>query len=195
MYDTLTAAILTHQRDVVDGRLWLVDVDFETGKRINRKQDELSSFYGGLLAQGGAPAIGAQVTRSWSWLQDKFGVLPEGYDVATGAVTYKTNSLRPELADAAFNHWLIDRDDRWRHIARTHYLAMKSANRARYGYADLADVTTSRKVQKDHCPGYWWSEQMKYYYLMFAAVPRFDYANNYLSTEGNVLLGFKGARA
>lgn len=195
MYDTLTAAILKHQRDVVDGRLWLVDVDFETGTRINREQDELSSFYGGLLAQGGARAGGAQVTRSWSWLQNRFGVLPEGYDVATGTVTYKTNSLRPELADAAFNHWLLDRDDSWRQIARAHYLAMKSANRARYGYADLADVTTTPKAQKDHCPGYWWSEQMKYYYLMFAAAPRFDYAKNYLTTEGNVLLGFKRAHA
>lgn len=191
MYEVLTAAILEHQRDVVDGRLWIADVDFETGVRINCEQDELSSFYGGLLAQGGAPAVGEQVTRSWAWLQDRFGVLPEGYDVASGNVTYKTNSLRPELADAAFNHWLLDRDDRWREIARTHFLAMKAANRATFGYADLADVTTSPKAQKDHCPGYWWSEQMKYYYLMFADAKRFDYRHNYLSTEGNVLLGFK----
>jgi mannosyl-oligosaccharide alpha-1,2-mannosidase len=68
---------------------------------------------------------------------------------------------------------------------------MKAANRARYGYADLADVTTSPKVQKDHCPGYWWSEQMKYYWLIFADTPRFDYRRNYLSTEGNVLLGLR----
>ena len=42
----------------VGGRLWFVDVDFETGERINWEQDELSSFYGGLLAQGGAPREG-----------------------------------------------------------------------------------------------------------------------------------------
>jgi mannosyl-oligosaccharide alpha-1,2-mannosidase len=31
---------------------------------------------------------------------------------------------------------------------------------------------------------------MKYYYLLFSDTPRFDYKKNYLSTEGNVLLGF-----
>jgi mannosyl-oligosaccharide alpha-1,2-mannosidase len=30
---------------------------------------------------------------------------------------------------------------------------------------------------------------MKYWYLMFADCPRFDYRNNYLSTEGAVLRG------
>ena len=53
----------------------------------------------------------------------------------------------------------------------------------------MADVTAEPKRQADHCPGYWWSEQMKYYYLLFADTPRFDYRHNYLSTEGNVLKG------
>ncbi len=85
-------------------------------------------------------------------------------------------------------HWLLDRDKRWRLIARDHYLAMKRWNRARFGYTDMADVVAKR--QADHCPGYWWSEQMKYYWLMFADCRRFDYRRNYLTTEGNVLLGF-----
>ncbi len=189
MYEVCTAAILRHQRDIVDGRLWLADVDFETGERLSREQDELASFYSGLLAQGGDAAEGRAVTEAWAWLQSRYGILPEGFDTATGKVTSPTNSLRPELADAAFNLWLLDRNPRWRELGRTHYLAMKRWNRAPYGYAVMADVTT--KTQADHCPGYWWSEQMKYYYLLFADCPRFDYRRNYLSTEGNVLLGFK----
>jgi mannosyl-oligosaccharide alpha-1,2-mannosidase len=195
MYDTLTAAILRHQRDVFEGRLWYADVDFETGARINREQDELSSFYGGLLHQGGNPAEGKAYTASWTWLQDKFGVLPEGYDLDSGRVTYKTNSLRPELADAAFNHWLLDRDERWRHLCETHFRNMQASSRAAYGYTDLKDVTIAPKTQADHCPGYWWSEQMKYYWLIFADTPRFDYRRNYLSTEGNVLLGLKRGKS
>lgn len=69
-------------------------------------------------------------------------MLPEGFDYGSGRVTQKSNSLRPELADAAFNLWLLDRAPRWRMIGRTHYLNMKAANRAAYGYADLADVTS-----------------------------------------------------
>lgn len=189
MYKVCTAAILKHQSVRHGGHLWFADVDFGTGKRLSSEQDELASFYGGLLAQGGAAGEGAAYTRAWSMVQDRFGILPEGYDYATGKPTYLTNALRPELADAAFNHWLLDRGEEWRQIARTHYLAMKRWNRARHGYADMVDIVAKR--QADHCPGYWWSEQMKYYYLMFADCPRFDYGSNYLTTEGNILKGLR----
>jgi mannosyl-oligosaccharide alpha-1,2-mannosidase len=191
MYDVCTAAILRHQQVWKRGRLWIADVDFETGKVVSTEQDELASFYGGLLAQGGAMKDGAALTETWSALQNRFGVLPEGFDYGTDRPTAPTNSLRPELADAAFNLWLIDRNPRWREIGWRHFLAMKRWNKARFGYTDLADVTTTPKRQADHCPGYWWSEQMKYYYLLFSDTPRFDYSKNYLSTEGNVLLGFR----
>ncbi len=191
MYDSCTAAILAHQQAWKDGQLWFADVDFETGQVVSTEQDELASFYGGLLGQGGAMREGAAYTESWAAVQDRFGVLPEGYDYASGRPTQLTNALRPELADSAFTLWLIDRHPRWREIGRRHYLAMKASNRAPHGYTDLADVTTTPKRQADHCPGYWWSEQMKYYYLLFADTPRFDYRRNYLSTEGNVLLGFR----
>jgi mannosyl-oligosaccharide alpha-1,2-mannosidase len=191
MYRVLTAAILKHQPARVRGHLWIPDVDFETGKRINWEQDELGSFYGGLLAQGGAAATGAEHTRRWAALQQKYGVLPEEIDVESGRILSATNSLRPELADAAFNHWLLDGREEWRLIIRDHYLAMKRWNRGRYGYASLADVTANPKIQSDHCPAYWWSEQMKYYYLAFANSPRVDYRRLYLTTEGNVLRGFR----
>lgn len=189
MYDVLTTAILQHQVQHSGGHLWFVDTDFETGKRLSTEQDELASFYGGLLAQGGAVATGAAYTRAWASVQAKYGILPEGYDFATGKPTYVTNSLRPELVDAAFNHWLIDRRVEWRLLGRQHYLNMKRWNRAKYGYTDMADVVTRK--QADHCPGYWWSEQMKYYWLLFSDTKRFDYRRNYLSTEGNVFLGFR----
>jgi mannosyl-oligosaccharide alpha-1,2-mannosidase len=191
MYRTCTAAILRHQPQRIGHRLWFVDVDFETGKRTNWDQDELASFYGGLLGQGGAMREGAAYTRSWTDVQKLYGVLPEEIDASALKATSVTNSLRPELADAALNLWLLDRSEEWRIVARDHYLAMKRWNRARYGYATLADVTASPKLQSDHCPGYWWTEQMKYYYLIFSDTPRFDYRRNYLSTEGNVLRGFR----
>ena len=191
MYEVCTAAILKHQQEVVDGDLWIRDVDFETGELIDRRQDELASFYGGLLAQGGAPRQGAAYTRAWARVQDRFGVLPEEYDYGTRRVTMVTNELRPELADSAFNLWLLDGDERWRDLTAKHFAAMKRWNKARYGYTDMADVTSDPKRQGDHCPGYWWSEQMKYYWLIFSDTPRFDYKHNYLTTEGNVLQGFR----
>jgi mannosyl-oligosaccharide alpha-1,2-mannosidase len=191
MYDACTAAILAHQREMKDGDLWFPDLDFETGAIISRRQDELASFYGGLLTQGGNAREGAAYTLSWSKVQDRFGILPEEYDYESETATQVTNALRPELADSCFTTWLIDHDERWRVIAAQHFEAMKRWNKTIYGYTDMADVTSDPKRQADHCPGYWWSEQMKYYWLIFADAPRFDYRRNYLSTEGNVLRGFR----
>jgi mannosyl-oligosaccharide alpha-1,2-mannosidase len=191
MYRACTSAILKHQPLRKGSNLWFGNVDFETGKPLDSEQDELGSFYGGLLAQGGDPVMGAAHTRSWAKVQTRYGVLPESIDSTDMRALSKTNDLRPELADAAFSHWLLDRREEWRLIVRDHYLAMKRWNKARYGYADLADVTANPKIQSDHCPGYWWSEQMKYYYLIFADTPRVDYRRLYLSTEGNILRGLR----
>jgi mannosyl-oligosaccharide alpha-1,2-mannosidase len=196
MYRACTAAILAHQPDRLNGQLWFADVDMNTGARASTEQDELAAFYGGLLAQGGQIGDGAAYTESWAAVQDRFGVLPETYDYASGVAVAKTNALRPELADAALTLWLVTRDERWRAIGATHFRNMVRWNKARFGYADLADVTAVPKTQADHCPGYWWSEQTKYYWLLFSDTPRLDYRRAYLSTEGNVLRGFKrGVRA
>jgi mannosyl-oligosaccharide alpha-1,2-mannosidase len=191
MYRDCTDAILNHQPVRRGANLWFANVDFETGKPLDSEQDELGSFYGGLLAQGGDAVMGAAHTRTWARVQARYGVLPESIDFTDLSALSTKNDLRPELADAAFNHWLLDRREEWRHICRDHFLAMKRWNKARYGYADLADVTASPKVRSDHCPGYWWSEQMKYYYLIFADTPRVDYRRLYLSTEGNILRGLR----
>src|SRR5947209_6159763 len=189
MYQACTAAILKHQPLRRGANLWFANVDFETGMPLDTEQDELGSFYGGLLSQGGDAAIAAAHTRTWARVQARYGVLPESVDSTDMRALSVRNDLRPELADAAFNHWLIDRREEWRHLVRDHYLAMKRWNKARFGYADLVDVTA--KVQDDHCPGYWWSEQMKYYYLIFADTPRVDYRRLYLSTDGNILRGLR----
>ncbi len=58
------------------------------------------------------------------------------------------------------------------------------------GLTIVDDIIRPMK-QGDLCPGYWWSEQMKYYWLLFSDTDCFDYKTNYLSTEGNVLVGLK----
>jgi mannosyl-oligosaccharide alpha-1,2-mannosidase len=190
-YDTLTAAIIRNQAETVRGRLWFAQVDAFTGAKTSRTQSELAAFYAGLLAQGGDVARGRAYHTSWNAVQDRYGVLPEGIDYTTLAATSRGNQLRPEFADSAFMLWLITRDELYRNRAFTHYQNMKATSRVRFGYTILTDVTTNPVRRGDFCPGYWWSEQLKYYWLIFGNARRFDYTNNYLSTEGNI---FRGAR-
>ena len=190
-YDTLVPGILNHQSEVVDGHLWFAQVDAFTGEILSREQSELGSFFAGLLAEGGDVATGRRYHDSWNVVQNRYGVLPEGIDYSTLAATSKGNQLRPEFADAAFSLWLETGDELYRRRSRKHYELMKRTSKVRYGYTILTDVTTHPVVRGDFCPGYWWSEQLKYYWLIFGDARRFDYRDHYLSTEGNLL---KGAR-
>ncbi len=190
-YDVHTAAIVKYQATRVDGRLWFPQVDFETGAILDHHQSELASFYAGLLAQGGAMQLGKDYLASWTDVQARYGVLPEGYDYAKAAPDRITNELRPEFVDSCLNLFLLEPDDRWRELARLHYENMKATSRAKYGFTIVDDITAKPMKQGDLCPGYWWSEQMKYYWLLFSSTDRFDYKTNYLSTEGNVFVGLK----
>lgn len=191
MYDVHTAAIVRYQAQEVNGDLWFPQVDFETGAVQDHHQSELAAFYAGLLVQGGDMQRGKAYLASWADVQARYGVLPEGYDYTKVSPDRVTNELRPEFVDSCLNLFLLEPDDRYRDLARIHYENMKKTSRAPYGFTILDDITTKPMKQGDLCPGYWWSEQMKYYWLLFSDTERFDYKTNYLSTEGNVFVGLK----
>jgi Glycosyl hydrolase family 47 len=190
-YRTHTEAILGRQAIDIDGRLWFNTVDYETGVETSREQSELASFYAGLLGQSGYRLLGRSYLRSWGAALRRFPILPEGLDPETFAATQPGNQLRPEYVDSAFNLWLTDGRDRWVDIAADYYRRMKRTSRVENGYTILTDVTTDPPQQGDLTSGYWYSENMKYYWLMFARARRFDYRSNYLSTEGNIFRGLR----
>jgi mannosyl-oligosaccharide alpha-1,2-mannosidase len=185
------AAQLAHQAKRYDGRLWFPQVDFETGAVLSTAQSELAAYYAGLLGQVGHRKEGDDYLASFTEMQATFGVIPESIDVATRQPRRKQTGLRPEYPDACLNLWLENRDARYRQLAAIHYREMKTTSRAAFGYTALKDITTRPMTQGDNCPGYWWSEQMKYYYLLFSDTPRIDYGQLQLSTEANVLRGFR----
>ena len=152
---------------------------------------ELTAFYAGLLGQAGNFALGNAYLDSWTSLLSRYRVLPEVVDPLSGVATGKGNALRPEYVDSCFNLWLLTRDERYRRLAFAYYLRQKADSRVPNGWTVIDDVTTTPATHGDLTSGYWYSEQMKYWYLMFSGTERFDYRNNYLSTEGNV---FRGVR-
>jgi mannosyl-oligosaccharide alpha-1,2-mannosidase len=190
-YDVHAAAILKHQAELLDGRLWFAQVDFETSARLDTHQSELAAFYAGLLAKAGDLDHAQVYLNSWADVQARFAVLPEGFDYGTFEATRPTNELRPEFADSCLALYVHGGGEREQQLGRIHFENMKRTSRARFGYTIIDNITTRPMRQGDLCPGYWWAEQMKYYWLLFSNTPRFDYANNYLSTEGKVLVGLR----
>ncbi|WP_084699998.1 glycoside hydrolase family 47 protein [Streptacidiphilus anmyonensis] len=195
-YRMLNAAVLRHQVVRVAGRLWFRAVDFRSGRPDGTatRQQELGSFYAGLLAKGGAPEQGAAYFDSWTAVLDRYPVLPESVDCATMRPVDRSGLLRPEYANAAFDLWRATGLDRYRQAAYRWFTAMRERQRVPGGYTTLRDVTAppgSPHSYGDLTPGYWFAENLKYLWLMFSATPRFDYRVGLLSTEGKALAGLR----
>ncbi|WP_084729056.1 glycoside hydrolase family 47 protein [Streptacidiphilus neutrinimicus] len=195
-YRTLNAAVLRHQAVRVGGRLWFRTVDFRSGRPsgVGTCQQQLGSFYAGLLARSGTPEQGADYFDSWTAVLDRHPVLPESVDCATLAPVDRGGLLRPEYANAAFDLWRATGLDRYRQAAYRWFTAMRERQRVPGGYTTLGDVTAppgSPNAYGDLTPGYWFAENLKYLWLMFSATPRFDYRAGLLSTEGKALVGLR----
>ncbi|MGK4584583.1 glycoside hydrolase family 47 protein [Kitasatospora sp. HPMI-4] len=188
-YRMLTDAVLKYQAERRDGALWFRQVDFGTGKTTGHDQSELASFYAGLLGKGGDLAAGRDYYRSWTGLLDRYQLLPEVVDYASGQVRSARNDLRPEYANSAFDLWRLTGADEYRQTAYRYFQAVRARHKVPGGYTVAEDVTTSPVRLGDLMPGYWFAENLKYLYLMFAAAPRFDYRTGLLSTEGKLVRG------
>jgi len=191
-FQTLTAALQERQWDTVDGRHWYRQVQFQTGTLINNRESELSAFWAGSLAEAGMRKEADQLLDSFKSVLDRYGLFPEEWDYTDMSIVDPSYQLRPEYADACLALFVVSGGaDLYRQRAYQLYQAMKAGCRVDNGYTVVTDITARPMTQGDLTPAYWFSENMKYFYLLFSNTPRFDYRHNYLSTEGKVLVGLR----
>ncbi|MET7620652.1 glycoside hydrolase family 47 protein [Streptomyces sp. NPDC005408] len=194
-YQTLTTAVLQRLGETYNGRLWFKAVDMNTGGLVSRYQSELTAFYAGLLAQGGSVSEGESYHSSWAAALAQHRLPPEGINYTTFAATSNEYQLRPEYVDSALFLWLATGNEVYRDRAKWLWDGQKAHCKVAGGYTIVSNMTTTPTTKGDLTPGYWYSENMKYFYLLWAGAPRFDYSANYLTTEGNVLRGINRAAA
>lgn len=188
-YRLLTDAVLRRQSEQRDGRLWFCQVDSASGEVVGRGQSELGAFYAGLLGKGGDRGRGEEYYRSWTQLLDRYPVLPEAVDFTGLQVTAPGNELRPEYVNSSFDLWRLTGDAVYKQTAYRYFRGLRDHLRVPGGYTVATDVTSTPMRLGDLTPGYWFAENPKYLYLMFARTPRFDHRTGLLSTEGKILRG------
>ncbi|WP_194818389.1 glycoside hydrolase family 47 protein [Nocardia sp. XZ_19_385] len=188
-YKLLTGAVLEHQWEEYGGRAWFRQVDYANGNVVGRAASALGAFYPGLLAKSGNLLAAKDFHRTWSLLLDEYPVLPEVIDYSGPTVRDPRNDLRPEYVNSAFDLWRVTGDAAHQDSAYRYFQGLRTHLRVPGGYTVAEDVTTRPMRLGDLTPGYWFAENLKYLYLMFAAAPRFDYRSGLLSTEGKLLRG------
>jgi len=189
-FTTLTAALQKRQWDVQDGRYWYRQVAFQTGTLVSNRESELAAFWAGSLAEAGMKKEADQFLDSVTSVLNRYELFPEEWDYIDLSIVDPAYQLRPEYADSCLALFVASGgSERYRQRAYRLYHAMKANCRVENGCTIVSDITTRPMTLGDLTPGYWFSENMKYFYLLFSNTPRFDYQHNYLSTEGKVLVG------
>lgn len=188
-FQTIMGAVLEHLSIDVNGHLWFATVDMNTGAQVSHVQSELAVDEVEPMAYGGYVTPARAYHDSWKAALDTgmYRVLPESLDPATFEPIDKGNQLRPEYVDSAMFLWFTTGDKVFVDRAAEYYKNVKATSLTPNGYTILTDVVA--ETQGDFTSAYWFSENMKYYYIMFGRPQRFNYTNNYFDTEGNVLKG------
>lgn len=193
-FTLLNDALTRHSLETYQGNAWYKQVDFTTGALVGRRQSELASFWGEVLAHSGDVPLGAAYYRSWTAVLDRYPVLPEEIDYTTFAATSTGNQFRPEYVNASFDLHFTTHDPVYARTAWQYFQGMKNNARVPNGYTIVDNVTTTPMVLGDLFPAYGFAENFKYLYLIFADTPRFDTRDFYLSTEGKILKGMRPGR-
>lgn len=188
-YRTLTDAILQRMATTVNGRLWFRQVNMNTGAQVGTNQSELTAFYAGLLGQGGNLSQGESYHSSWAAVLGQHRLPPESVNPSNLGALSTQYQLRPEYIDSALFLWLLTGNEVYRTRSQEMWNRQKTHCKVANGYAIVTNMTTTPTTKGDLTPGYWYAENMKYYYLLWAGAPRFNYTTNYFTTEGNVLRG------
>ncbi|GAA4992207.1 glycoside hydrolase family 47 protein [Kitasatospora paranensis] len=186
-YRLLTDAVARRQLEQRGGYAWYRQVDYASGKTVGRQASELGSFYAGLLGKGGDLAAARDYYGTWTMILGNNAVVPEAIDYGSASVVSGRNDLRPEYVNSSFDLWRLTGEASFKETAYRYFQGLRDNLRVPGGYTVADEVSPVRRG--DLTPGYWFAENPKYLYLMFAAAPRFDYRSGLLSTEGKLLRG------
>jgi hypothetical protein len=190
-FSVLTDGVLDHQAERYNDQLWFKKVDFRTGELVAREQSELAIFYAGLLGEAGQFDLAREYHDSWTAVVEKYDLPPGSIDYSDLSALSTGYFLRPEYVDSAFILYTKTGEEIYRDRTRLLYENMKQHCRVENGYTIITDLTTRPMTKGDLTSGYWWSENMKYFYLAFADSSRFNYDDYYVTTEANVLRGIQ----
>ncbi|MEV8098406.1 glycoside hydrolase family 47 protein [Kitasatospora sp. NPDC085879] len=188
-YKLLIGAVLRYQLEHQGGYAWYKQVDYGTGRTTGRGASELGSFFPGLLGKGEDMDAAVDYYNTWTMILDNNPVVPEAIDYGNATVRSARNDLRPEYVNSSFDLWMLTGEQRFKETAYAYFAGLRDRLRVPGGYTVADDVTTEPLRRGDLTPGYWFAENTKYLYLMFAAAPRFDYRSGLLSTEGKLMRG------
>ena len=160
------AAINAHLLDSSAAGFWYGHADMNTGKRTKTWFGALDAFFPAVLALYGDVSRAGRLMQSCYGMWARFGIEPEQYNYATGAVEKAPYYLNPEIIESAYYLHKRTGDTVYLHMGKTFLDSLITYCRTDEGYAELKSVITKEK--SDRMEPYFMAETMKYLFLLFS---------------------------
>ena len=186
MWNTSIAAINKYIKDETDSTLWYAQVNMNTGQKVNSYINVWDAFFPGLLALSGDLKDAAKNQDSWDKLWDKYHMLPERYNYATGEIINPRYTLNPENMESAYYLYNFTKDEKYKKRILKYYRDIYNYCRTDVAYTTINDVRTKEKG--DVMETFFIAETMKYIYLTFAGEKVFDLNKYVFTTEAHPFL-------
>ena len=135
------------------------------GYRYNHNIESLAAFWPGVLALYGDVEGAKHHWLPWHVLWQRYGALPERYNVKAQKISVPDYPLRPEHVESTYMLYQATKDHTFLDASAMMLDTLANKTASKCGFAPLANVVTGK--QKNRMDSFWISETLKYFYLTF----------------------------
>ena len=183
MWKASIEAVNKYLADQAPTGFWYGQANMNTGARVGTDFGSLDAFFAGTLALSGDLGRAAKLEDSAYKMWTTFGIEPEEMNYRTMKVSYNGYALRPEIIESAYYLHYFTNDPRYLAMGRTFFDSLTKYCRTDVAYAALSDV--EKKTKKDEMESFFFSETLKYLYLLYAPPDTIDLKNVVFNTEAH----------
>jgi hypothetical protein len=158
-------------------------VNMHTGAQTSTTYGALDAFYAGLLAYSENISAARQVQKANFYMWEKFGLEPEEFDFSSGKMINGYYILRPENIESCFYLYRATSDRQYLWMGKKMVDDIIKYCKNDVGFAGLKNVLTKEKANS--MQSFFFSETMKYAYLLFDNPNKFKLDKHVFNTEAH----------
>jgi mannosidase alpha-like ER degradation enhancer 2 len=183
MWQTHYAAVNQYLLDSTAKGFWYGHADMNTGKRTRTWFNADEAFLPGTQALYREFDRAERTMQPFFQTWTKYGVQPEEYNYATGAVEKPDYSLNPEIMESIYTLYRTTGNADYLQIGKVFLDSLVIYCKTDEGYAGLSSVITKKKV--DRLDPWFFAGTMKYLYLLFTPPDVLDFGKIIMNSHGH----------
>ncbi|GAU94951.1 hypothetical protein RvY_06647 [Ramazzottius varieornatus] len=142
-----------------------VNVHMQTGNTIGTWIDSLGAAFPAVQLLAGDTADAICLHHYYAEIWQRYGALPERFDVQHEKAHIPLYPLRPELAESTYFLYRATKNPFYLHIGRNMVKSIEAMAKVKCGYATVHSVLDG--TLEDRMESFFLSETLKYLYLLF----------------------------